>query len=186
MDSSQALRAPRRTAGAGVRSEIRIRDQIRSGRSLVGKGSLRRGCRLLSSGEASRLDGHPSVIAAAVAPAGPQVFAKSSPANFSGARDNDFHTSAQDEQSRSGVVSVSAGISSGDLSGHPLGQSPGQPCDSSSAWCAGRQHSSRTPARQRDGAPTSAHIAPRRVTILMREVYTTIPGRSTKCSVTFP
>ncbi len=104
-------------------SEIRIRDQIRSGRSLVGKGSFWRGHRLLSSGEASRLDGHPSVIAAVVATTGPEVFAKSSPAIFSGTRVIDLHTSAQDEQSRSLEVSVSAGVVSGDSSGHPHGQS---------------------------------------------------------------
>ena len=138
-----------------------------------------------SSGQTSRLDGRSSVSAAVVATIGPEVFAKSSPATFSGARDIDLHTSAQDEQSRSWELPVSAGVSSEDLSGHPFGQSPGQPCDSSSAWCAGRQHSTRTPARHSDGAPTSAHIAPKRVTILMRKVYTTTPDRSMKYSVTF-
>lgn len=119
--------------------------------------------------------------AAVVATTGPAEFAKSCPAIFSGARDIDLHTSAQVEQSRSLEVSVSAGVFSGDLSGHPFGQ----PCDSSSARCAGRQHSTRTPARHSDGAPTSAHIAPRRVTIFMRKVYTTTPDRSMKYSVTF-
>jgi hypothetical protein len=140
---------------------------------------------VLSSGEPSKLDGHPSVSAATVATTGPEVFAKSSPAIFSGARDRDLHTSAQVEQSRSLDVSVSAGVFSEDPSGHLFGQPPGQPWDSSPAWLAGRQHSTRRPARQSEGAPTSAHVAARRVTIRMWKVYTTIPDRSKKCSVTF-
>ncbi len=65
---------------------------------------------MLSSAEASGLDGQASVSAAVVATTGPEVFAESSPAIFSGARDIDLHTSAQDEQSRSLEVSVSAGV----------------------------------------------------------------------------
>ena len=65
---------------------------------------------MLSPEEALRLDGQSSVSAAVVATTGPEVFAKSSTAIFSGARDIDLHTSAQDEQSRSLDVSVSAGV----------------------------------------------------------------------------
>ena len=62
------------------------------------------------------------MIAAVVATTGPEVFAKSSPAIFSGARDIDLHTSAQDEQSRLLEVSVSAGVVSGDSLGVSLGK----------------------------------------------------------------
>ncbi len=112
------------------------------------------------------------------------MFCNSPPAIFSGGRDIELHTSAQDEQSRSLEVSVSPGVSSGDSSGHRCGQSSGQPFDSSSARCAGRQHSTRTPTVQSNGAPTSDHVATRTVTIRMQVVYITTPGRS-KYSVTF-
>ena len=119
-----ASQAPAFTSG------IWIENQIRSGRSLVGKGRLPRGRGLKTSGEPEGPDGNPPVSAKVVATTGVEVVSKSSAAIFCGARDIQLQTPTQDEQSRSPEDPVLSGPLSGDSLGHLFGHPSGQRGDS--------------------------------------------------------
>lgn len=151
---------------------------MRSGRSLVGTGRFSRGHRSKMSCRLKGLDGNPPVSVTVVATTGIEVVSKSSAAAFCGARDIHLQTSAQDEQSRLPEDPVRSGSLSGDLLGHLSGHPSGQPGESFSVCWAGTQHSTRTPARQSEGSPTSPQIATSSVRVRIDTFYIDTRDRS--------
>ena len=110
---------------------------------------------------------------------GANVISTSSLPSLPVVKETELQISAQDEQSRSSEDLVSSGHSSGDSSGQLFGHSSGQPCDVSSAWCIGTQHSTRTPPLQSAGIPTTPQSAARSARIRMRVLYDNASDRST-------
>lgn len=133
------------------------------------------------SREAQWSDGSSPVSASVMWTAGANVISTSPPPSLPVGKKTELQTSAQDEQPRSSEDPVSSGHLSGNPSGQPLGHSPGQPCDSSCGSCVAAQHSTRTPARQSAGIPTSPQTTTRIAGIRMRIVYGNASGRSTSC-----
>lgn len=132
-----------------------------------------------ASGEARRTDGSPPASASVVGIKGSNVISRSSLPCLPAGKEAELQISAQDEQSRSSEDFLSSGHLSRESLGQLFGHSSGQPCDVSSAFCVGTQHSTRTPPLQSAGIPTSPQTAVRTARIRMKVFYDNASDRST-------